>query len=363
MKSTRALPGAIVVGAVAVASMFAAAPASAATLPPGQKITVIDSVDDQFYNVNPADALGTPVGTPDGIDQLVTGTDVDDSGTGYAVATQEFWPEDAVEVDLPWSQALRSYVEGGYIYRADANTGKLTDGKPVLIATDVPEDWADECSAIDFSKGGIIAVCYTYSWFETEDSEEVELAGYWDMTAYIGTVDVSDPDHAVLTPLATLVGDGFRYFAAIAKNPIDGQLIGFDYWYNEAYYITFDGEFPEYIDDLDEFVVWGADYDRGGQLWLSVAPAVDTSRIADFESFFSLATFNFATAQPDEVAPFGSNDPYEVQWPQSITIWGVLAATGSTGSLVPALAASGILLLGALLAAGTMVLRRRSADA
>jgi hypothetical protein len=40
----------------------------------------------------------------------------------------------------------------------------------------------------------------------------------------------------------------------------------------------------------------------------------------------------------------------------------VLANTGSTMSIAPAIAASGVLLLGAILAAGTMVLRRRSAD-
>ncbi len=42
MKPSRVLTGALIVGAVAVASMFAAAPASAATLPAGAKITVID---------------------------------------------------------------------------------------------------------------------------------------------------------------------------------------------------------------------------------------------------------------------------------------------------------------------------------
>ena len=63
MKSSRMLTGALVVGSVAVASMFAAAPASAATLPLGQKITVVDKYDLQYYNVNPADAVATPVGT------------------------------------------------------------------------------------------------------------------------------------------------------------------------------------------------------------------------------------------------------------------------------------------------------------
>src|SRR4051812_47924639 len=157
MKQIRALPGAILVVVVAVASVFAAAPASAATLPAGQKITVIDSWDDQFYTVNPADALASPTGTPAPIDQVVTGVDVDDNGSGYAVATQTYSGGGAiVEVYLPFSRALDGYVDGGYVYRADANTGKLTDGKPVLIAADSPEDhdeWADECSAIDYSKG------------------------------------------------------------------------------------------------------------------------------------------------------------------------------------------------------------------
>jgi hypothetical protein len=47
---------------------------------------------------------------------------------------------------------------------------------------------------------------------------------------------------------------------------------------------------------------------------------------------------------------------------RAITVWGVLAATGATMSIAPAVAASGILLAGAILAAGAMVLRRRNAE-
>ena len=377
MQPSRALPAAIAVGAVAVASMFAAAPAAAATLPPGQKISVIDSWSDQFYNVNPTSALGTPVGTPDTIDEYVTGVDVDDAGHGYAVATQTYWPsaDVAAAVVLPYSNPLDGYVDGGWLYKADANTGKLSDGKPVIISSpEMKAEPADECSAIDYSAGVIVAVCYTYDWYEPEPVPLVEegddappaelIEGYWDVTTYIGTVDASDPDQAVLTALTTLLGDGYKYFAAIAKNPIDGKIIGFDWYFNESYYITLDDEYPEYIDDLEDYQVWGADYDRGGQLWLTVVPFRDGGLAAlAFESYFSLATYNFITGQPVLVNSFSSELPYQIALPESITIWGALAATGSTISVAPAVAASGILLLGALLAAGTMVLRRRNADA
>ncbi len=76
-----------------------------------------------------------------------------------------------------------------------------------------------------------------------------------------------------------------------------------------------------------------------------------------------LATFDFVTNQPVVVASFSSADPLRHHHPAAITVWGVLAATGSTMTIAPAIAASGILLLGALLAAGAIALRRRNADA
>jgi hypothetical protein len=366
MKQTRALPGMILVGAVAVASLFAAAPASAATLPPGQKISVIDSWDDQFYNVAPADALASPVGTPAPIEQFVTGVDVDDTGNGYAVATQVYGPDGpSGKISLPYSSPLDGYVDGGYIYKADASTGKLTDGKPIAINLGYGAPQADECSAIDYTKGVILAVCYLYFddvELDAAPEAEVELIPA-PVVAYVGTVDVSDPNEAVLTPLTSRFGDGFLYFTSIATDPVSGTVYGFDYYYPASWILPLVDNDVVFTADLEEFLVWGADFDRGGQLWLSITPFDEVRLLADTESSMELATFDFTTDQPLPIAPFGSNDPSEITFPMSITIWGVLAATGSTLSLAPAVAASGVLLLGAILAAGTMVVRRRNADA
>ncbi len=351
MKTSRMLPGAIVVGSVAIASMFAAAPASAATLPPGQKITVIDQSDDQFYTVNPADALLSPVGTPiTVIDEFESGVDVDDTGLGYAIT----YGYDVPSLASAKTQADAEFAASpniSVIYKADANTGLLSDGKQVVIDAggEVPPP-ADECTSIDYTKGVILAVCNIYY-----DGSA---------TAYIGTVDVSGED-ALLTPLTTLDGEDFLYFMAIAINPLNGTVWGFEYTFSSprVFTINLDDSYPSFVDYLDDYYVEAADFDRSGQLWLSVGPYTEITLTADSISVLELATFDFATSQPVAIAPFGSNDPYEISYPSSLTVWGALAATGSSMSIAPAIAASGILLLGALLAAGTMVLRRRNAAA
>ena len=70
MRSSRALGLLAGTAAVALATLTVASPASAATLPPGQRITIIDSIDDAgpqegpFFEVDPADAAATP-GAPE----------------------------------------------------------------------------------------------------------------------------------------------------------------------------------------------------------------------------------------------------------------------------------------------------------
>ena len=357
MKSSRVLTGALIAGAVAVASMFAAAPASAATLPAGQKITVIEQLSDQFFNVNPANAAATAVGTVDSlIEEYVSGVDVDDAGLGYASATALEFVGEEFEIGVP---------DGGWIYKADANTGKLSDGKPVLIyLPDAEDPYSDECSAIDYSKGVITAVCYIYEQSEQE----------FYRTAFIGTVDVtSDPSNALLTPLTILTDydDNFYYFAAIAISPTTGTIYAFSGYQYDAYTITLDDAEPTFIDYTNDAVV-GADFDRSGQLWLSVdtfdppsfASAKGGPQFQATTSTYGLSTWDIAAAEDTLISTYTTTEPYDVDVVEAITIWGVLAATGSTASPVaPAIAASLILLAGAILAAGTMVLRRRNADA
>jgi hypothetical protein len=344
MKHSRSLAGALIVGSVVVASMFAAAPASAATLPAGQKISVIDNVDAQFYNVSPATAIATPVGTPTPIATEISGVDVDDAGHGYAIATLFEYEEP--EGDEQFGDRFPSE---GWLYQADANTGALSDGKQIRI-DDGGNDpvWANECTAIDYTAGVITAVCYTYG--------NVRIG-------YVGTIDASGAEAVLTADTFLWEQDGTDiYFTAIAIDPTDGTLYGFSLTFtNHIWTITLDGADPVKVsEDSIGYTVAAADFDRSGQLWLSVVPTIVPSALN--ASIYQLATFDFAALEVVPVDNFASEDPYAIAAPTALTVWGVLAATGSAMSIAPAVAASGVLLLGAILAAGTMMLRRRSAD-
>jgi hypothetical protein len=330
MKPSRALTGAIIVGSVAVASMFAAAPASAATLPAGQKISVVDTNTWQFSNTSPVDAALTPIGTPTGLaeNEYVEAVDVNDEGKGYALTTT-------------WEPDGPGYA-GATLYTADANTGTLNNAMVVQIVTGPLDEPvladADSCFALDYTGGKLLASCNIYG-----DGS----------SAWIGYID---PATAILTPETLLYGEDFIEFQAIAVSPIDGAIWGFEGY--AAYIISLDNEEADYVGSV-EMSVWAADFDRSGQLWVSAYRALDADRVIE-EGEEGLAILNLESGEFDFNAAWSDPDA-EIN---ALTVWGVLAATGSTVSLAaPAVAASGILLLGALMAAGTMVLRRRKVDA
>ncbi len=366
MKPSRALPSAIVVAALAVASMFAAAPAAAASLPAGAKITTIEQLTDQFYTVNPISAASTPVGDPGSlIPEYVTGVDVDDTGHGYATATAVLDEEDFTAADVESNPELALFPgfgipDGGYIYKADANTGDLTGGKIVEIGISEIRVYADECSAVDYTGGKILAACMVH-----DDQEPFES------TTYIGYIDYDyEADEAYLTAETVLEGEGFLPIQALAVSPIDGTIWAFDgYWYDSFTVTLGEDELTE-VDDTN-WAVLGADFDRSGQLWLSVdtfeppafAAAKGGPQFAVSTSSYGLSLFDLTTHADNLVSTYTTDDLHSVDIVEAITVWGVLAATGSTMSIAPAIAASGILLLGALMAAGTMVIRRRNADA
>lgn len=339
MKSSRVLTGAIVAGALAVASMFAAAPASAATLPDGAKITVIDDDGEQFYNVSPSTAVATPVGTPSPDNTDIAAVDVDDQGLGYAIGNTD--PSEEDEFGAAW------------LFKADANTGTLSEVKQVLIDDDGDVlAYANECTALDYSSGVITAVCYTWGGGEI---------------GYVGTIDASGENAVLDTDTKLWEQDGsWVFFTAIAIDPTDGTIYGFSFDQGTAnlWTITLDGADPALAtDEPYYYIVEAADFDRGGQLWLSIDPI--TRLTALVESYVLLATYDFTELEIVPVDNFASEEPYEIDDPNALTVWGLpaLAATGSVGPVAPAAAAGAVLLLGAILAAGTLVLRRRQADA
>ena len=353
MKSYRALTGALVVGSVAVASLFAAAPASAATLPAGQKISVADTNTWQFSNASPVDATLTPTGTPavHPVTEYVEGVDVDDSGLGYGITTTWLWTE-APEVPDDCEQNPQQegcepffpqeYPAGATLYKADANTGVLSAPIVIQIQTgplDEPSiDPAESCFAIDYTGGKILASCNFYG-----DGD----------SAWIGYID---PATGILLPETELYGEDFVEFQAIAQSPLDGTIWGFQGY--TAYVISLDNEPADEIGGV-AMTIWAADFDRDGHLWVSAyRPEAPAERVIE-EGEEGLALLNLDTGEFDFNAAY--SDPEAVI--NSLTVWGVLAATGSSFNPAPAVAASGVLLLGAFLAAGTMVLRRRNADA
>lgn len=350
MFASRALTSAIVVGAVAIGSVFAAAPANAATLPSGQQITVVDYFEWQFSEANPETAALTPVGTGSPIvNENVTAVDVNDDGIGYAFTTayEEILPEECdFELDpdcVP--DFFSTFVpEGAYLFTADANTGTLGANLPVTIVTGPADEPiladADECLALDYSDGVLLGACNIYG----EDD-----------SAWIGTID---PATAILTPSVLLFAESFIQFQAIALDPIDGALWGFEAD-TTAWVIDLGGSEPVSPGNT-EMAVYAADFDRDGQIWVSAyrAPLPPSAEIGPNQN--GLATLDLVTG----------NFTFDAVWSDpaarvdALTVWGkeVLAETGVTQNPAVAVGATAILLFGALMAAGAMAMRRRSAE-
>ncbi len=132
MKKPRLLAGAIVTGAVAITSLFAAAPASAATLPLGAKISVVNWYDAQYYEASPVDAAITPVGTPTwlGAYENVEAIDVDDDGKGYALTVTQgvIEGEDCDNEDPECEPTFDTFFpDGATLYVADAAAPRRFD--------------------------------------------------------------------------------------------------------------------------------------------------------------------------------------------------------------------------------------------
>jgi hypothetical protein len=338
MLKSRAVTGALIVGAVAVASMFAAAPAAGASLPAGQKITVLDNNDNQYFLANPATAALTEVGTGGVNDDFayVEGVDVDDAGLGYAVGT--YYNPGPI---------------GGFVQTADANTGTLGAEVAVYFPDGGGgEIYPDACFGVDYTAGVVLIAC------------EIDGEGD-DDTTYVGEVDPATGELSSTYVLGNVNDEYSAYLPvlSLALNPLTGDVyFGSSYEFGDdqtgytLYRFTADGVY--YINDTDGPLV-GLDFDRGGQLW-----ATTYLRFGEtLEAGPALATVDLATA----AFPFAeyytwADDEVIYQDFTSITVWGALANTGA--SITPAasaLAAAGILLLGAMLAAGSLMLRRRDA--
>lgn len=350
MHASKVITGALTVGALVLASMFAAAPASAATLPEGQKITVVERTSWQFFDASPVDAALTPVSPAPGVlplGQYVEAVDVNDDGKGYGFATA--FEEEEIE-DCNEEEVFCSFLApvGGWLFQADAKAGTLSGGIHALVPIGAGPDWvqADSCYAIDYSGGQILGACNIYG--------DPEAEGDWpsEDTAYIGYLD---PATGRLAPLNTLVGEDFVELSAIAKNPKTGTIYGFEVLGGSTavYVVTLDNQ-PLMGPGEEEWEITAADYDRDGTLWVSVyRPQIAARALSPGDQ--GLAIFDVASG----TYPFDAAWPELEVWFNALTVWGkILPPTGPASPALPAVGAALALLAGTILA-GVTVLRRK----
>ena len=331
MRASRALGILAGTTAVALATLFVASPASAATIAPGQKISVIDRYQEQspangpFYTVNPADALATRVGTPSGAE--TTGVDVNDDGLGYAIGFSDFGSGTSVTT----------------LWKADANTGTLTEAKPLMYGF---ADYPQACLGIDLNPvtGELLVSCYHVG--------PDDVGG-------VSTINTVNTATGALTPIVSLSGNQFSRFFALALNPVTGVLWAFGVdTISASYTIDRDLATSSFVAELDE-AVYGADFDRNGQLFVAserydgtefTFPALGV--LDPNTGAFSFLEWMVDTATDTALISVGA-----------LTVWGRLAATGAPASeLLPVGLGSALLLLaGAAFVATARVGRRRSA--
>ncbi len=306
--------------AIALASLLVASPASAATLPDGQKITIVEAadgqVDGQFFEVSAADAASTPVGVSNNV--YVTGLDVNDDGLGFAIGQLD-------SVTMIWP--------------ANANTGVL--GTPVPVVPNVGPGVLDNCGGLDLLPNGqVVASC-------TEHLNQT-------LTERVG---VLDPTTGILTPDVSLTGDAFVEFIALAYDAVTDVLWGFSRQGNDparSFIIDLDGGTATPQAPLDT-PAWAADFDRDGQLFVAVYTGgeIDVPR---------LATADPTTGAIAEVGIFVSTvTDAALIFVHSLTIWGkALPATGPAEIVPIGLGTALLFLAGAAFIATSRIQRKQA---
>jgi hypothetical protein len=329
MRASRTLGIIAGISAIGLATLFVAAPASAATLPAGQKITVAqgdfvevgpDAV--QLLNANPADASLTVVGPPTGATAI--NIDVNDDGLGYGTGSQLVGDDD---------------YPTPVLFKVDANTGVISD--PVFIVPTDEELVINVCNGIALLPNGEILV----ACIDLRDGI---------LNSVIGVVTPAGAFTAFYNSDAN--DDDEQNFSALAYNAVSGELWAFAFPDGPAAFLVdrAAGELgdPVYL----ELPVYGADFDRGGQLWAT------TDETGEGPVPSILATLDLALGDVIPVNPFtlGGVEQFEVA---GITIWGKLAATGSTNGAETAPVAIGsalLLLAGAAFIATARLSRKRA---
>jgi hypothetical protein len=322
----RSVP-AVIAGAtaIALAGLLVASPAAAATLPDGQRITVIENffpevgpIANTYYDVSPADALSTQVGSPGGA--VVTSFDVNDAGVGYGTGTVP--PGDNQVGSVP------------ILYPTNAATG--VTGAGVTIDPVDADILITECPGIDVQPDGTIFLACLYAPDNVVNS-------------YLGTVT---PGGAFTVFFNSQVEEDVSIdFTALAVDPTTGVLWAFafdDFWAVDR---SGDPWSLGNINGTDFMPILGADFASDGQLFITTFA----------ESPDLLATLNLTTAVVLVVEAF--NDGVDTLGNvEAITVWGkkALPATGPADVLPLGLGTALLFLAGAAFIATSRVNRRHA---
>ena len=310
---------------VALAASLGLAPSAVAVEASGQHITVIHAVPEgdsaavsQFYEIDSANAVGTPIGSPV-VERHLIALDVDATGQGFALGTGS-----------PSEPKLQ------LLFRVDVVTGTVTDPIPLDFPLDV-----GQCFDVDLlADGALLATC-----------EGLDAANA--PTTWVSLVDTATGSftHILTTP----VGAGGPHYRGIATNPATHETWVFS---------ELDGQAYSFKLDLDGFV-WPLTP-------LDVLPlAADFAEIGpqgppQLLAILAWVRREFAAVDPGtgvirSVAafPFDATEKDDVT---AITVWGApaLAATGGGADGILPLGVASLLLVlagGAVFAVG----RRRMA--
>ncbi len=312
------------VSAIALASLLVASPASAATLPSGQVITVVNSTEleagigfQQMFEPSPATAIASTTGAAQPA-PIVMAIDVNDDGIGYALSY------------LVLNEPV-TFVPS--IFNANANTGQLSGGVPIVPAP-LLDITINDCRGLDLQPSGEVLTACT---FVNADNNLV--------ASYIGVVD---PVTGFFTPFVTNGGvqqNPNVFWAALAYNAVTGELWAFGSNDGDVNYLV-DRAAGALGPRIESEPIYGADFDRDGQLF-----------VMSIRELLATADPAAGTIAPIDVVT--SSEGIEMELVESITVWGnALPATGPAEILPLGLGTAMLFLAGAAFIATSRIKRR-----
>lgn len=312
MRSWRLL-AALAMGAFA--AVVVSAPASGASLPLGEHITVLDPATGSVYTADPATGSLTLVaaGSP-WVAEQPTGIDVDDSGHGYLVST------DISQVPLLGASKLWAF---------DATTGQASNPVALTIDDGVAPSNAWDCQGIDLRSDGVPVVTCTY--FDTGTGYEISSP----VDPSTGVMTTNAASGAVL-----LVDAGLQNLTAAAANPVSGQPFFFQWDAADpaGRDLVYDSAYPSpgiYAEVPISRPVWSADFDRDGQLFVATEGTGGEPVLATIDT--ASAGFTDVGDMTIAGAPLPAGDMLP------LTVWGSapMPKPSSGPSSAPSLAATG----------------------